>query len=219
MGYLYFKWQVQSLTTIHNQCTTTLSALSSESAARALTDIQIMCTRVLEMIGETRHLEARPSPAKLIHEEGGHLQASSPSMDKASPIRGRGRGKHRGRGRGMQCVRSALSPCSSLFGAPSYGDDLEQQAHLNTEETALQVESDPNQPLAEPMHHLEDQKKEEIAATQTAEPMDMLESIKEMETTQTSPEDTSNDGLFEIAELEPPYEEDRPKKKKKLKHI
>lgn len=208
------------MTTIHNQCTTTLGALTSESAIRALTDIQIMCTRVLEMIGETRHLEARPSPAKLIHEEGGHLQAPLPSLDKSPSIRGRGRGKQRGKGR-IQCLRSASSshlspPLAVLLPTDSkHGKDL---AHLDEEEIATPAESVPNQPVAESTHLLEYEKEVEIETTPPTEPMNMLESIKETETTQTAPRETSNGGLSEIAEQELPYE-DIPKKKKKLRNL
>nr|XP_048334933.1 serine/threonine-protein phosphatase 7 long form homolog isoform X2 [Ziziphus jujuba var. spinosa] len=215
---------VQSLTTIHSQCTTTLGALTSQSATRALTDIQIMCTRVLEMIGETRHLEAKPSPAKLIHEEGEPLQAPLPSLDKAPSFRGRGRGKQRGKGRRMQSLRSASSPRSSpplvvlLPTDPQRGNDLEEPAYPDKEEIATPAESVPNQPVAEPMHILEDEKEVEVAATPPTEPMDMLESIKEMETTQTLLQETSKGGLSELAELELPYE-DRPKKKKKLRNL
>ncbi|CAI0438534.1 unnamed protein product [Linum tenue] len=53
--------QVQSLTNIHSQCTTALDSFSSDEAMRTLQGIQAVCNRVLELIGETRHLQLRPT--------------------------------------------------------------------------------------------------------------------------------------------------------------
>ncbi|KAL5555078.1 hypothetical protein UlMin_037314 [Ulmus minor] len=159
---------VQSLTSIHNQCNTTLEDFNSENAARVLTDIQSMCTSVLQMIGETRHLEAKPllnpttstrnsSPGntnvmqrqtRQNHEEVEPLLAHSPITTKAQLIRGRGRGKNRGRGSASQCLRtqplsySSPLPVVLLSEALPHGDDfnhLLEPAHL------AQVENEENE--------------------------------------------------------------------------
>ncbi|CAL1385177.1 unnamed protein product [Linum trigynum] len=52
---------VQSLTNIHSQCTNALDSFSSDEAMRTLQGIQAVCNRVLELIGETRHLQLRPT--------------------------------------------------------------------------------------------------------------------------------------------------------------
>ncbi|KAL0013037.1 hypothetical protein SO802_000106 [Lithocarpus litseifolius] len=100
---------VQSLTAIHNQCATILGAFTSDCAMRAMKDIQSMCIRVLQMIGETRHLETRQASClpytnnmegslRLTHEEVSPLSATTQTTTKAPSARGRSRGKSKGRG-------------------------------------------------------------------------------------------------------------------------
>ncbi|KAJ0030829.1 hypothetical protein Pint_14543 [Pistacia integerrima] len=71
--------KVHSLTNIHNQCTTTLGTFTSDSAMQSLIDIQIMCTHVLQMIGEIRHLET--------------ITAPTTTMAPPSPLQAKGQGK------------------------------------------------------------------------------------------------------------------------------
>ncbi|CAN1140418.1 Serine/threonine-protein phosphatase 7 long form homolog [Linum perenne] len=52
---------VQSLTNIHSRCTTALLSASSDDALPTLHDIQSVCNRILALIGETRHLQVRPT--------------------------------------------------------------------------------------------------------------------------------------------------------------
>lgn len=115
---------VQSLTAIYNQCTKTLDTYKSESGKRALTDIQTMCTQVLQVIGETRHLEEKPSsslaqsstihvelPLRHSHEELAPPQATSAAVIKEISTGGQGRGKSRNRESAVSCTKvSCISP-------------------------------------------------------------------------------------------------------------
>jgi len=196
------EWQVQSLTAIHNQCTTILGAFTSDSAMQAMKDIQTMCIRVLQMIGETRHLETRPAPTpaspttaaaalspshtndmegplQCTHENVAPLPATIPTTSEASSLRGRGRGKSQGRGHGRShkstaAVAAAL-PRSfpATATAPSNGDDLEGP-YLDREMAT---------PPTESIYVLEGEKKVETATPPQSEPMHLLEDEKEVETT------------------------------------
>jgi hypothetical protein len=167
--YPYLEWQVQSLTAIHNQCTTILDAFTSDCAMQSMKDIQTMCIRVLQMIGETRHLETRPAPTpasptttaaalspshtndmegplQRTHEDVAPLPATITTTSKASSLRGRGRGKSQGRGRGRPhkstAAVAAASPHSFLASATASpnDDDLEGPSYLNQEEAAPPVD-------------------------------------------------------------------------------
>ncbi|XP_031741301.1 serine/threonine-protein phosphatase 7 long form homolog isoform X2 [Cucumis sativus] len=111
---------VQSLTTIHNQCACALESFTSDGAMKSLECIQTTCIRVLQMIGETRHLKGKQSvistkPITTIPsstndanntENHQHGECASPSvhtvrvLTKASLVRGQGRSRGRGRPRG-----------------------------------------------------------------------------------------------------------------------
>lgn len=194
------EWQVQSLTAMHNQCTTILGAFTSDSAMQAMKDIQTMCIRVLQMIGETRHLETRPAPKPAIpttaaaalspshtndmegplqrtHEDVAPLPATIPTTNEASSLRGRGRGKGQGRGHGRphKSTVAAASPRSfpAPATAPSNDDDLEGP-YLDQEMATLPAES---------IYPLEGEKEAETATPPQSEPMHLLEDEKEVETT------------------------------------
>lgn len=128
---MYASWQVQSLTSIYNQCTKTLDTYKSESGRRALMDSQTMCTQVLQIIGETRHLEEKPSPTLATsssslaqssaihvelplrhnHEELAPPQATSAPVIKEISTRGQARGKSRNRESTVSCTKvSCISP-------------------------------------------------------------------------------------------------------------
>ncbi|KAJ0091151.1 hypothetical protein Patl1_14740 [Pistacia atlantica] len=154
--------QVHSLTNIHNQCTATLSTFTSESAMQSLTNIRITCTRVLQMIGEIRHLEtvpaptitmAPPSPSQANDKEGLPLLiAQMPTKTKSLSVRGRGRAKGRGRALGTQ--QKAMEPVITLqhsspqvvvasLTTPSQNNDIhiEEPSTLNLDGSATPAES------------------------------------------------------------------------------
>lgn len=135
--------QVQSLTTIHNQCACALDSFTSDGAMKSLECIQTTCVRVLQMIGETRHLKGKQSvistkPITIIPssaddanntENQQHEECISSSvhtaaiLTKAPFVRGRGRGRGRARGSiksqgggycNVQSVVVETSPQSSL---------------------------------------------------------------------------------------------------------
>ncbi|KAL4010552.1 hypothetical protein IC575_030053 [Cucumis melo] len=112
---------VQSLTTIHNQCACALEPFTSDGAMRSLECIQTTCIRVLQMIGETRHLKGKqsvistkpiiptiPNSANDANntENHQHGECAAPSvhtvtvLTKAPLVRGQGRSRGRGRPRG-----------------------------------------------------------------------------------------------------------------------
>lgn len=196
------EWQVQSLTAIHNQCTTILGAFTSDSAMQAMKDIQTICIRILHMIGETRHLETRPAPTpanpaaaaaalspshtnymegplERTHEDVAPLPATIPTTSKSSSLRGRDRGKSQVRGRGRPhkstAAVAAASPHSFLApaAAPPKNGDLEGPSYLNQEAEALPAES---------IYVLEGEKEVETATPPQSEPMHLLED-EEVETT------------------------------------
>lgn len=196
------EWQVQSLTAIHNQCTTILGAFTSDSAMQAMKDIQTICIRILQMIGETRHLETRPAPTpanpaaaaaalspshtnymegplERTHEDVAPLPATIPTTSKSSSLRGRDRGKSQVRGRGRPhkstAAVAAASPHSFLApaAAPPKNGDLEGPSYLNQEAEALPAES---------IYVLEGEKEVETATPPQSEPMHLLED-EEVETT------------------------------------
>lgn len=134
---------VQSLTTIHNQCACALDSFTSDGAMKSLECIQTTCVRVLQMIGETRHLKGKQSvistkPITIIPssaddanntENQQHEECISSSvhtaaiLTKAPFVRGRGRGRGRARGSiksqgggycNVQSVVVETSPRSSL---------------------------------------------------------------------------------------------------------
>ncbi|KAI4296149.1 hypothetical protein L6164_036131 [Bauhinia variegata] len=134
---------VQSLTTIHNKCTTTLGASQSETAMQALTDIQNTCIQVLQIFGETRHLEAKPSPSVATsstslaqslgesHKELASPQATPAAAVKLTSTRSRGRGKSGRRGSTpSQTIGSCLSPhvATAQPTAQPHIDNMDSQA-------------------------------------------------------------------------------------------
>nr|POF27679.1 serine/threonine-protein phosphatase 7 long form like [Quercus suber] len=212
---------VQSLTAIHNQCATILGAFTSDCAMRAMKDIQTMCIRVLQMIGETRHLETRPASClpytnnmegslRLTHEEVSPLPATTQTTTKAPSARGRSRGKSKGRGRGRPhtntaAVAAALSesflpPVAAPEAVSSHDDDSEGPSYLNQKEAA---------PPEKSIYVLEGEKVVEKAAAVLSEAMHLLECEKEVETASPPPSEPTYllESEKEVEKVAPPSSE------------
>ncbi|XP_031266286.1 serine/threonine-protein phosphatase 7 long form homolog isoform X2 [Pistacia vera] len=135
---------------------------SGMSHLLSLTDIRITCTRVLQMIGEIRHLETVPaptitmsplSPSQANDMEGLPLLiAQMPNKTKSLSMRGRGGAKGRGRALGTQ--QKAMEPVITLQHSspqvvvaslitPSQSNDIhiEEPSTLNLEGSVTPAES------------------------------------------------------------------------------
>lgn len=228
---------VQSLTAIHNQCATTLGAFTGDCAMRAMTDIQTMCIRVLQMIGETRHLETRPSPTPassttnaaasspphtnntegplyLALEEVAPLPATTQITTKAPSVRGRGRGKSQGRGRGRprtsRAAVAAVTPESFLPPVIALAAALSRADDLEGPSYLNQKEAAPPE---KSICMLEGEKVAEKAPPPPSEPTHPLDGEKEVDAAATQPQDGSREKLAELSEES--SDVNRPKKKSK----
>ncbi|KAJ7967944.1 serine/threonine-protein phosphatase 7 long form-like [Quillaja saponaria] len=217
---------VQSLTTIYDQCTTTLSAFESDNAMQALTDIQTLCIRVLQIIGETRHLDARPaaiprysstvvqsSPLHvnnmdvqlhLNHEGSAPQQTTPPATAKATSVRGRSRGRgsgnNRGRGGAASHVRTATSSCSSRSVAAAARTSPQRTDDMDR--NILHCNQVEATSPAEPIHHFEGEKEFETVAPLPVGMTQMLDSNNEMERSILPPAEAVN-LLHDEREAEP----------------
>ncbi|KAJ0091146.1 hypothetical protein Patl1_14747 [Pistacia atlantica] len=147
---------VHFLTNIHNQCTATLGTFTSESAMQSLTDIQIMCTCVLQMIREIRNLDTilaptttmtPPSSSQANDMEGLPLLiAQMPTKTKSLLVRGRGKALGTQQ-KVMEPVitlqHASLQVAIASLVAPSQSNDIhiEEPSTLNLEGYAAPVES------------------------------------------------------------------------------
>ena len=188
---------------------------------RAMKDIQTMCIRVLQMIGETRHLETRPASCLpytnnmegslcLTHEEVSPLPATTQTTTKAPSARGRSRGKSKGRGRGRlhtntAAVAAALSesflpPVAAPEAVSSHDDDSEGPSYLNQKEAA---------PPEKSIYVLEGEKVVEKAAVVLSEAIHLLECEKEVETASPPPSEPTYllEGEKEVETVAPPSSE------------
>lgn len=113
---------------------------------QSLTDIRNMCTRVLQMIGEIRHLETIPaptttmaplSPSQANDMEGLQLRiAPRPTKTKSPLMRWRGRSKGRGRGLGTQ--EKAMEPvATSEYSSPQ---ELETSLTAQSQSNSIYIE-------------------------------------------------------------------------------
>lgn len=205
---------VQSLTAIHNQCSTTLGAFTNDSAMRAMKDIQTMCIRVLQMINESRHLEAKPAPSpacptrttttsspphtndiegplQFTHKEVVPIPAIMPTTTKAPSVRGhgrgrgRGRGRTRGRGRGRpQTSAAAVTAASPQSLPPPVIASPIASPHGNDLEGPSQLNQEEAAPPAESMCVLEGEKESETAPP-PSEPTNLLEDENEAESAES----------------------------------
>ncbi|CAN0899468.1 Serine/threonine-protein phosphatase 7 long form homolog [Linum grandiflorum] len=127
---------VQSLTNIHSRCTTALNSASTDDALPTLHEIQSVCNRVLALIGETRHLQARPTSVPVGETAAAVVMDGDLQLSYDTSVKARSKNaviKRRGRNKGvdsqtggtvtgrlqveneLECVSSEDCPASNLL--------------------------------------------------------------------------------------------------------